>query len=233
MVLNRDDKLILWFLAGTIVLMNIPYGSYALYPFKLFATWIHESFHGLAAVVTGGSVVSIDINPDTSGLTRSLIPQSMFASALVSSMGYLGTAVTGAILLAVRRHARVQRWALFVIGLGAVLSLVFWVRNLFGIVTVASLALLIWLLALRASDHWSAIATNVLASQACVNALLDIRVLYSSSVGHSDAAAMAQTVGLWSWFWATLWLVISALLFWFAWSRSLRAEKAAPAPVRS
>src|SRR5258705_9826642 len=94
--LNRDDKLILWFLAGTIVLMNVPYGHYALYPFKLFATWIHESFHGLAAIVTGGSVTSIAINPDTSGLTSSLIPQSTAAAALVSSVGYLGTAGTAA-----------------------------------------------------------------------------------------------------------------------------------------
>lgn len=226
--LTRDDKLILWMLAGTIVLMNIPYGHYPLYPFKLFATWIHESFHGLAALVTGGSVTSIDINPDTSGLTRSFISRSTGASALVSSMGYLGTAIAGAILLALRRRPRAQRWALFILGGAAVLSLVFWIRNLFGGVTVASIAAVIWLLALRASDRWASMATNILASQACVNALLDIRVLYSVE-GNSDAVAMAQTIGLWPWFWATSWLVASALLFWAAWGTSPRSPAASRA----
>jgi hypothetical protein len=218
-LLSRDDKLLIGLVLGTVVLMNIPYGSYPLYPFKLFATWIHESFHGLAALVTSGSVSSIEIYADTSGLTRSLVPQSMGAQALVASMGYLGTSIVGAILLALRQRPRAQRWALLVLAVAMVLSLVFWVRNLFGAVTVAVLAVGIGFLALRATDRWASLLTNVLASQACVNALLDIRVLYSVGDG-SDAAAMAKIVGLWPWFWATIWMGLSVLLFWVSWSQT-------------
>ena len=66
--------------------------------------------------------------------------------------------------------------------------------------------------------RWASIATSLLASQACINALLDIRVLYGVS-GPSDAAAMAELAGLWPWFWATVWMLISVALFWVAWTR--------------
>jgi hypothetical protein len=227
MALDRDDKIVLGLVVATAVLMNVPYGYYALYPFKLFATWIHESFHGLAALATGGSVETVEIFSDTSGVTKSLLSPGTAARSLVASMGYLGTSIAGAILLSLRRRPTAQRWALAIIALGMVLSLVFWVRNAFGAVTVALLAVAVGLLAVRAAEAWASIATNVLASQACVNALLDIRVLYGVQ-GHSDAATMADVVGLWPWFWATLWLVISVLLLWVAWRRPARQRGAAP-----
>jgi len=210
--LTRDEKLLIGLVVGTVILMNVPYGEYPLYPFKLFATWIHETFHGLAALATGGSVSRVEIYADTSGVTLATV------NALVASMGYLGTSVVGAILLSLRRRPSAQRWALMAIGVGMILTLVFWMRNAFGVAVVIGLALGVGLLALRASDRWASIATNVLASQACVNALLDIRTLYAVR-GRSDAAQMAEIVGLWPWFWATLWLLISLLLLWIAWSR--------------
>jgi hypothetical protein len=210
--LTRDEKLLIGLVVGTVILMNVPYGEYPLYPFKLFATWIHETFHGLAALATGGSVARVEIYADTSGVTLATV------NALVASMGYLGTSVVGAILLSLRRRPSAQRWALMAIGVGMILTLVFWMRNAFGVAVVIGLALGVGLLALRASDRWASIATNVLASQACVNALLDIRTLYAVR-GRSDAAQMAEIVGLWPWFWATLWLLISLLLLWIAWSR--------------
>ena len=31
-----------------VILLNAPVGKYILYPFVIFSTWIHESFHGIA-----------------------------------------------------------------------------------------------------------------------------------------------------------------------------------------
>jgi hypothetical protein len=217
---TRDDKIVLGLIAVTIVLLNIPYGQYPLYPFKLFTTWIHESFHGLFALVTGKSVESLQIFQDTSGVTHYVGVRGA-GDAVVASAGYMGTAITGALLLALRYRKAAQRAALGILALCMVLTLVFWVRNAFGAVVVALLAGAFGLLALRATDRWASMATSFLAAQACINAVLDIRVLYSVS-GRSDAVQMSEIVGLWPWFWATLWLVLSGLLFWVAWTRPAR-----------
>ena len=51
----------------TVVLTFIPILNKVLYPFKLFSTFVHESSHGLASIITGGAWKSFVINVDTSG----------------------------------------------------------------------------------------------------------------------------------------------------------------------
>ena len=51
----------------------------------------------------GGRVRSIAIDPDTSGLTQSLVPAGRMARGLVASSGYLGAAVVGCVLMAATR----------------------------------------------------------------------------------------------------------------------------------
>jgi hypothetical protein len=85
-----------------------PWGPLLRSPFKLFTTWVHECGHAAMTVLLGGSVQSITIEPDTSGLTLSRIPESRLDAALVASSGYLGASVVGCLLLAA---TRVHRWA--------------------------------------------------------------------------------------------------------------------------
>src|SRR6185436_20886045 len=87
----------------------------------------------LMTVLVGGRVTSITINPDTSGLTQSLVPVGHVARGLVASSGYLGAAVVGCLLMAA---TRVEKWAraiLWSLGVFMLLTLVFWMRNPFGI----------------------------------------------------------------------------------------------------
>ena len=43
----RERALVIALLAS-LVLWNLPFGGLVLYPFKLFATWLHELSHGLS-----------------------------------------------------------------------------------------------------------------------------------------------------------------------------------------
>ena len=52
---DRDRRLLRAILF-IVILLNVPVGDYLLYPFMLFSTWIHELFHGLAALSVGGSI---------------------------------------------------------------------------------------------------------------------------------------------------------------------------------
>ena len=60
-----------------------PWALPLLYPFKIFTTWVHECSHALMTVLVGGRVTAITIEPNTSGLTHSLIPATRTARALV------------------------------------------------------------------------------------------------------------------------------------------------------
>ena len=88
-------------------------------------------------MLVGGRVMSITIEPDTSGLTQSLVPVGRIAGGLVASAGYLGAAMVGCLLMAA---TRVEKWAhVILLGLGVcmLLTLVLWMRNLFGFVAGA------------------------------------------------------------------------------------------------
>jgi hypothetical protein len=79
-----------WFwlaVAVSLIASLTPWGEILLDPFKLFTTWVHECGHAVAAVLVGGRVMSITIQPDTSGLTQSLVPSTHLARGIVASAG--------------------------------------------------------------------------------------------------------------------------------------------------
>ena len=71
--------------AVSLVVSLTPWAPVLLYPFRLFTTWVHECGHALMTVLVGGRVTSITIEPDASGLTRSLVPVGRVAGGLVAS----------------------------------------------------------------------------------------------------------------------------------------------------
>ena len=66
-----------------------------LYPFRLLVTFVHESGHGLAAIVTGGHFENFVVNDNGSGIARTSGGNPLF----ILPMGYLGAALFGGIIL--------------------------------------------------------------------------------------------------------------------------------------
>src|SRR6185295_7297975 len=99
----------------TIALWFIPYAEYALYPTRLFVTFIHESSHALIALITGGAVQSLTIASDGSGVVYSA-PSSLFGAIFTSSAGYLGTTIFGVLMLWLMRRSTSPHKILLVSG---------------------------------------------------------------------------------------------------------------------
>jgi len=194
------------------------WGRIPLYPFKLFTTWIHECGHALMTVLSGGTVDFIMIDPDTSGVTRSLVPAGRMARGLVASSGYLGASVVGCLLMAA---SRMEKWARNIVGaVGALmlLTLVMWMRNLFGFAAVLAWGAALVALARTAHGHWSRFVLSLLAIQVALNSIYDIRVLFHVDGGHSDADTMASLFWLPPWLWASGWMLTSVgMLGWTLW----------------
>ena len=195
-----------------LVVSLTPWGPLILYPFTLFTTWVHECSHAVAAVLLGGSVASITIQSDTSGLTRSLMPASRLAQGVVASAGYLGASIVGCFLMAAARVPRRAKPILWGIGAFMLFTLVFWIRNAFGaIVVIGWAAVLLAIARKRASGGVAVFVLSVLAIQVALNAVFNIRELFLVS-GPSDAQTMARLFVAPAWFWASLWMGISVAM---------------------
>jgi len=88
-----------WFaLAGLALLLiglwQVPWLGGAVYPFRVFGTFVHELSHGLAAIATGGDFVRFAVSPDLSGVAHSAGGWRV----VVASAGYIGSAVFGGVL---------------------------------------------------------------------------------------------------------------------------------------
>lgn len=196
------------FLLAALALMHIPFVSV---PFKWLESFFHEISHGLAAVLTGGSVVNIELYPNGAGLCKT-IGGSRF---IVSFMGYAGAILFG-VLLSIVSHmgvkaAKIVRILLISIVLG---SMIFWVRDLLTLLILISIvALLVLSFKLQGSwlDHG---VIKLIGLTVLLNSMLSpLYLLDNRSVG--DGAALADLTLLPEIMWIASWFLISLLGLYF------------------
>jgi hypothetical protein len=133
----------------------------------------------------------------------------------------MGTPIFGAAILVLGQIHRGARPILMVLGVLLALSAALCVRNQFGVIAVTAIAAALLAIGLLAGERIARFLVNFVAAQACINALLDIRVLFRSDLvvdgrvmGASDAHNMARATFGTPDLWAALWLLWSlALLF--------------------
>jgi Peptidase M50B-like len=209
---RRPEHVLVLALLVSLLLWSVPFGGFVLYPFKLLSTWVHEMWHGVAMMVTGAGFSRLEIFRDTSGLAFPERGSGGLAVAAIASAGYMGTAMLGSFLLVLSQRWHRPRLVLVGLAVAFGLSLLLWVRNDFGqgVVAIGVIALL--LLARFAPARISFFLANFVAAQACINAVLDIRVLFrpvlvidDKIVQISDAQTMAAATfgppALWAGFW--------------------------------
>jgi hypothetical protein len=218
LAIRRSGTAWLWIAAAVSLAISLtPAAEVALYPFRLFTTWVHEAGHAVATVLVGGQVSSMVIRQDASGLTHSLVPDSRMLRGVVASAGYCGAALVGCLLIAATRVERHAHAVLGGVGGCMLLTLLLWVRNPFGAAVVLAWAVAFLVLARRGLGRTAQFLVGLLAVQVALNAVYDIRVLYLVD-GRSDAVTMAQLFLFPAWMWATLWMAVAvAMLAWTLW----------------
>jgi hypothetical protein len=215
----------LWFVS-----FFLPITNYLVYPLQLFATFIHEGSHVLAAILTGSSVESLTVSPDTSGVVWSR-PSGWFAGLLISSAGYLGTTAFGTALLVWIRYRFSAHLGLFIsAAFVGIMTLVFGLlfsfwhisspNVTFGSVafTVISGTVLTTVLlgiVKYAELKWVNFALAFLSVQCLLNgffSLKDLFIIAATTEIHNDAANMAEATGLPSIAWVLIWIMVSVVM---------------------
>lgn len=178
----------------------VPYGRLVLYPFTLFATWVHEMGHGLTALATGGRFAHLAIFADASGQALISTAEGVPA-ALAAAGGLLAPPWLGALVLAAARGPRRARVVLAAVAGAVVLSLGVWVRTPVGWLSLGLVAALLGLVALRRGSTFTVVTAQLLGLSLGLDAVRRLDYLFAPSarVGGrmqaSDVSAIAAALG--------------------------------------
>ncbi|MGC4117025.1 MAG: M50 family metallopeptidase [Myxococcales bacterium] len=151
------------------------------------------------------------------------------------SAGYLGSALSGALLLIATLRFRAGKWVLAAMSAGLVFVLVFWARSLFTFGVTLGMALALGLAARFLPKDGSQLLATFLAVFNSLYALFDLRDdLWSAERrAGTDAAILAKATHIPSIIWAVLWTLFAVALLALALWVSAKGKKAdAPAGIK-
>jgi hypothetical protein len=210
-------------LLASLLLWNLPAGGVLLYPFKLLATWIHEMSHGAVMMATGAGFSHLELFRDTSGIAYAQGGATRMGRAAIASAGYTGTAAVGGVLLVLGQTRRGARGVLAALAAALAITAAVWIRNDFGVWVAVAGASALAAAAIFTRPPAATFIVNFIAAQACIHAVLDIRVLFRPNlvvagavVDKSDAHNMAGATFGPPWLWALSWLLWSFVVFFVA-----------------
>lgn len=225
--MNKNQKTDLFIFIGlfllTLILWNIPFGRYVLYPFTILGTWFHEMGHGIASIIMGAHFERLLLYPNGSGLAQysyTSIFLGPIGRGIIAGAGPLAPTIVGGILLYSSKSSKLSKILLWILIIMIFVSVVLWIRPLlgFGFFIMIALGLGLVFIYSRKSDKLNRYTMQFLGLQAFLSLYLSIDYLYSAggiageSSFSSDTQVMAKNLLLPHWFWATAILIVSIYL---------------------
>ncbi len=173
------------------------------------------------AIILGGTFDNLEIFPNGSGLARhsGMLIFGDVGSAMVAAAGPIGPTVAGSILMTMSRKRASTKFALFLLSAMLILSVIFWVRSLIGVLIILAFGILILIIVLKGRSSMKTLTLQFLAVQAFASVYLSIDYLFSSGgvIGSesfmSDTAVIEQNLFLPYWFWGGLIVIFSVVMF--------------------
>ncbi|KAI6149837.1 peptidase M50B-like-domain-containing protein [Pisolithus tinctorius] len=139
---------------------NIPGARTLINPLKLFTIGWHELCHIIAAILTGGTILSVTIDPFLGGAT--LIEGGK--PPVILSAGYIGSTIFGGVFILGGFDTLVAKILSFVLGIGLVTPLVLVRDKLTILLTVLYEGLLVgfWFIAHAQALRWYCLFVGVM-----------------------------------------------------------------------
>jgi len=208
------DTPLLVALAVSFVVGLVFWTTWPLWPFRLLVVLMHESGHAAATLLLGGSVDRIQVKPNEAGLTLGRMAPSLWRQIVVSSAGYVGSTISGCVLLWIAARSRSGRWPLLALAAWTGLVAVLWVRDAFTLLFVGGAALALGLVARYGPSLLRRALLVFLGTFSVSYALYDIKddLLHLASRGASDAEALARVTYIPALVWGLGWGILSLAL---------------------
>ncbi len=201
--------------AALLIVSHVPFGWYLLYPFTLFATWVHELGHALSGLLLGGHVFGVHINASASG-DAVVTHFDSWRDGVVCACGLIAPPVVGAALITVARGPRRATIVLGFFALAIAVTTLIWVRSIFGGTVLAALALGLGYVAWKGGPRQRYFVAQFLGVELGLDWIGRIDYFFSSGFEEygehhiSDAATVAKSFGFLPYFgWGALLAALS------------------------
>lgn len=183
--------------------------SAVLAPIKYLTVFFHEFSHGLAAVLSGGSMHQIVLTQDQGGVCWTAGGNRF----VILTAGYLGSLLWGGALFAIAAKTRYDRETVKAVGVILIAVTVIYIRNIFGFMFGAGFGI-----GLLAFSHYFGEPAcdqflRYIGLTSMFYVILDIKSdLLDRSIAKSDASVLGAMFGLPGWFVGGIWF-LAALYF--------------------
>lgn len=219
---------ILFLIVSAFLTQWIPFSSF----FRNLNTLIHEFGHALTTLVLSGKVLYIELYSDHSGVTRSAVKDS-WAFIPVALAGYTTSSLFAWFMFSLDAKGK-QKLALSIITGIAVLSLILFVRNSFGMLWLAGfIALTVVVLLVggqKIGRFYYLLISFLMLEDSVFGSFSLILYAWEDSTSTGDATLLSQHTPLPAIVWAgfftvfSLWCAVKALM-------TFIRPKNAPKPV--
>lgn len=210
----------------SLILPRIPYGRLLLYPFALLGTWAHEMGHGLTALATGGRFRRLVIYRNLDGLAY--FETGSLRRVLVAAGGLLAPAVVGGGFIVLGSRESTAPFVLAGLAIALLVSLVLFVRNAFGWLSLALVGAALVPVAWWAPETVRVFVAQMVGIQLCVASWGSLNYMFTrhfhradGTLTDSDTQMIANVLLLPYWFWGAMIAALSFLIlagsFYLAW----------------
>jgi hypothetical protein len=175
------------------------------FPIEMLCTFLHEFGHAFFGLITGGSVNSLCVNPDGSGVTTI----SGGNVPLLTMGGYVGSAVFGNVMLRMGTENRAAI-SLKVLAALMLISSIFWFDNL-----VTTGILIVFAVGLLAISRWGSklcpFIISFLGVASVVYIVQDFNVGPTSDLQSYESEVGLFPAGVWMYIWLAIVIVITGI----------------------
>ena len=198
-----------------------PNTRWILWPLRQFGTYVHELFHGLSALISGGAFNKMQLFSNNGGVAYT-VSYGPFSSSLISAGGLLGPSILGGVMLFFSRRFFMSHYLLMALGTMIIASAIFWVRDWYTAGFCIMTGLILGATWFVKSKTVVRIFAQFLGVQLCLENLLDFRYMFTQSFQrggetlYSDTANIAKHFGGNYILWGTVIAALTLLIITFS-----------------
>ncbi|MCU7495507.1 MAG: M50 family metallopeptidase [Ignavibacteria bacterium] len=185
------------------------WNSFFTFPVKLLVVLLHESCHGIMTLLTGGSIVEMQITYQLGGCCVSKGGNPLF----IAPAGYIGSALLGGLIFLSTKNFRFSTTVCNVLSLVFLLLVILYIKTIFGILFTLGFCVLFFLSPRFLPKFLHFFLLRAIGLISCFYVIVDIKEdLLTSGSRQTDASLMASMTHFPAMGWGIVMFLISIVL---------------------